>query len=90
MNPLKAITRNCRKATFLADKRMDGKLTFRESIELRIHLVGCGACRLYTIQSAKISQMINELLKSQPQDIRLDSSFKANLQERINDEMNKN
>lgn len=91
MNPLKAITRNCRKATYLADKQMDGQLTLVEGITLRIHLLGCGACRLYVKQSAKINYMLNELLKSPPPvGIGLDDDFKAGLQMRIDQQIKKN
>lgn len=91
MNPLKAIIYNCSRATYLTDKRLEGKITFRESIALRIHLYGCAACRLYVKQSAKISEMIGDLLKSQqPQGVRLADDFKAGLQERIDHQINKN
>ena len=91
MNALKATIYNCRRATYLADKRLDGKITFRESIALRIHLYGCAACRLYVKQSAKINEMITSLLKSpQPQGIRLADDFKAGLQQRIEGQINKN
>nr|WP_294942926.1 hypothetical protein [uncultured Mucilaginibacter sp.] len=91
MSPLKGIRYNCRKATYLTDKRMSGKITFKESIELRIHLYGCAACRLYVKQSGKINQMIRHLLKTGPAEgIRLDDSFKTELQVMINTQLDKN
>jgi hypothetical protein len=91
MKPLKGIIYNCRKATYLADKRMNGGISFKESIELRIHLIRCDVCRLYIQQSGKINQMIKDLLKTQPtENIQLDDDFKTELQMKIDTELNKN
>ena len=38
MDPLKKIIYNCKQATFLIEKKMIGRITFRQHIELRIHL----------------------------------------------------
>jgi len=91
MGPLKKIIYNCRQATLLIEKKSMGKLSFREVIELRIHLYGCSFCRLYDKQSAMINDMVQELFKSSmKRDIRLDDEFKRQLQHRIEEELNKN
>jgi hypothetical protein len=91
MGPLKKIIYNCRQATMLIEKKAMGKLSFREVIELRIHLYGCGFCRLYDKQSAVINDMVQELFKSSMKpEIRLDDNFKRQLQNRIEAELNKN
>jgi len=91
MNGLKSVIYNCRKATFLIDKRMNGKISFRESIELRVHLIGCDVCSLYVKQSEKINEMIKALLKAPAAtEIRLDDNFKKELQVQIDDQLNKN
>ena len=64
MGPLKKIQYNCKKATFLIEKKMIDKLTFREKIELRIHLAGCSVCRLYQQQSEMINEMVQQLFHS--------------------------
>ncbi|WP_374948397.1 zf-HC2 domain-containing protein [Mucilaginibacter sp.] len=90
MNGLKKIIYNCRKATYLIDKRLAGKITFRETVELRIHLIGCDVCGIYMKQSAKINNMIQSLLKSRAGvGIRLDDEYKQNLQLKI-DRLSKN
>jgi hypothetical protein len=89
MGPLKKIQYNCKKATFLIEKKMTDKITFREHIELRIHLVGCSVCRLYEQQSGKINQMVQQLFHGSA-DAKLDDKFKKDLQERIEEELNKN
>ncbi len=89
MNELKKIQYNCRKATYLIDKRMIGHISFRERIELRIHLAGCGVCRLYIKQSYIINAMIRQLLRRNAA-AGLDAGFKETLQQRINEQLDKN
>jgi len=89
MGYLRKIQYNCKQATFLIEKKMIRKLTFREMIELRIHLAGCSVCVLYGKQSRVINQMVQELFRnSMKPEIRLDDNFKKELQERIEEELN--
>ncbi|WP_158989801.1 hypothetical protein [Mucilaginibacter sp. L196] len=91
MSQLKKIQYNCKKATFLIEKKMLSRITFREHIELRIHLMGCSVCRIYGKQSRIINDMVRQLFKSSmPGEVKLDDSFKKELQERIEIELNKN
>lgn len=90
MDKLKKIIYNCRKATYLIDKKLIGNITFRESLELRIHLAGCSFCRLYKGQSKKINEMIRQVLKmDNEEEIKLDEGFKDALQVQIEDHLNK-
>ena len=91
MEALKKVANNCKHATYLIEKKLIGRLTIRERIFLKIHLFGCGICRLYQSQTQKINVMIRQLFhNSAAQDARLDEGFKKELQERIEDELNKN
>jgi len=91
MSQLKKIIYNCKQATFLIEKKSMSKISFRETIELRIHLFGCSFCRLYNKQSAMINEMVRELFHSSMQsNIKLDDDFKKDLQNRIEEELNKN
>ena len=91
MSNLKKIIYNCKQATFLIEKKSIKKLTFREAIELRIHLFGCSFCRLYKKQSRVINEMVQELFRSSlHSEFMLDDGFKKELQERIEEELNKN
>lgn len=91
MATLKKIQNNCHKATFLIEKRLIGRITLRESIELRIHLLGCSICRTYQEQTLKISKMIRQLFHSSAEvEKHLNDHFKKDLQQRIEDELNKN
>lgn len=90
MGPLKKIQYNCEKATLLIEKKFISGITFREQIELRIHLAGCSVCRIYQEQSGKINEMVHQLFRHPVKDIHLDDTFKKDLQDRIEKELDKN
>ena len=91
MGALDNITHNCKHATLLIEKKLIGRLTLREKIFLRIHLIGCDVCRLYQAQTAKINQMIRQLfLDTTKHDVKLTDEVKKEMQDRIEDELNKN
>jgi hypothetical protein len=89
MNKLLKILYNCRKATFMIEKRMVQPLTLQENMELRMHLLTCGVCRLYIKQSRKIDLMVKQILNTSPAKISLDENFKKDLKVRIDNELNK-
>lgn len=90
MNGLKKIIYNCRKATFLIEKKQLAPLTVRENLELKIHLAGCSICRRFQQQSIMINTMIHRIFKaSNPNELKLDDTFKRDLQERIEKELRK-
>ncbi|MDN3550886.1 hypothetical protein [Mucilaginibacter aquaedulcis] len=92
MNHLKKVIYNCKQATLLIEKRQITKLSFRESVELRIHLAGCSMCKLYNKQSHVISTMVLQLFRDSAQQAstaKLDEDFKKDLQDRIENELNK-
>ena len=91
MSYLKRIIYNCKQATFLIEKKEIALLTFRETVELRIHLYGCSFCRIYKKQSRVINEMVQQLFRSSlQQPVKLDDAFKKDLQQRIEQELNKN
>jgi hypothetical protein len=88
MSYLKKIIHNCKKATFLIDKKEMGRISLREHIELRIHLIGCSFCRIYGKQSRAINNMVQELFRSVTQTEKgLGDDFKRELQQRIEEEL---
>lgn len=91
MGALKKIQYNCKKATFLIEKKLIGRITLREQLELRIHLFGCSVCRIYQGQTIKINEMIRQLFNNAVnKETKLDDEFKKDLQDRIEEELNKN
>lgn len=91
MEALKKITHNCKQATYLIEKKLIGRLTLREHIFLKIHLFGCGVCRLYQKQTTRINAMIRQLFRDASKaEVKLDENFKKDMQDRIEEELNKN
>jgi hypothetical protein len=73
------------------EKKLIGRITLREHIELRIHLLGCSVCRICQKQTGKINEMVRQLFHiSMNAYARLDDSIKKGLQERIENELNTN
>lgn len=73
---------SCDTATLLITKSAYEKLSFRESMQLKMHLMGCKLCRLFNIQSEHLTHQINELTKQQGKT--LSDSKKKEIQEAIN------
>lgn len=48
----------CKEASALATKAMDGKLTFRERVGLRLHIMMCGLCRRYVRDTKRLREAI--------------------------------
>ena len=87
-NELKKIIYNCRKATFLIEKKLIDKITIREKIELKIHLLGCSICRLFEKQSIQINHIVKTInLATNNIEPVLDIRFKMELQEKIENKL---
>jgi hypothetical protein len=52
--------RSCRRATFLISSSLDRKLSRRERLALRIHLLTCGPCRLFQRQLRLLRAFVRE------------------------------
>ncbi|MES2807358.1 MAG: hypothetical protein V4619_01965 [Bacteroidota bacterium] len=91
MKSLEKIRYDCKRATFLVERKLIVGLTLREKAELRIHLFGCSVCRIFEKQSKFINKMVQQLFEdSNHAEIHLEESFKQSLQYRIEEELNKN
>ena len=76
----KKIAYNCKKATFLIEKKQIGNISMRENLELKIHLACCSTCRIFEQQSILINKLVQDLFH-EPQvttDIELDDDLKKN------------
>lgn len=88
---IRKIAYNCRKATFLIEKQQIASITIREKLELKIHLAGCSICRTFMEQSIAINKMVHDLFHSPNRtDLKLDDRFKEELQEIIDEKLDKN
>lgn len=50
---------NCRKATLLISRRLDGRLGRRERAALRLHLLMCRFCARFARQTAALHRMLH-------------------------------
>lgn len=78
---------NCKQATELASKSLDIKLSFRQKIGLKMHLMMCGLCRAYEKQLRmikKISPKLDAYIEGQEQHTLPDAS-----KERMKDQLKK-
>lgn len=83
------ILNDCKKATFLIEKKQSEKITPQEEMELRLHLKGCEMCRTFMKQSVLINQFTSKLFGSAYTELRLEDEFKEQLQKRIDKKMDK-
>ncbi len=91
MSILRNIRYNCKEATFLIEKKLIDKLTLREKVQLHIHLYGCSVCKVFDKQSKLINEMVKQLLANNNSETKtLDDTFKNDLQNRIDERVNKN
>lgn len=51
---------SCHKATELIEKKQHSKLSLKDGIQLKVHLMMCKACALYEKQSELISKGIKK------------------------------
>lgn len=81
---MKEILYNCRKATFLIEKKSLTTISVREQMELKIHLAACSVCKLYQQQSGFINQMVKKHFVKEPTQVgSLDHHFKEDLANKI-------
>jgi len=90
MGYFKKVIQNCKHATLLIEKRSYEQLSPREFFELRFHLLFCSFCRLFKKQSKVINLMVIELFRNATNNAaKLDDNFKKELQDKIEEELNK-
>ncbi|EHQ24454.1 zf-HC2 domain-containing protein [Mucilaginibacter paludis] len=84
-NTLKNIAYNCRKATWLIEKKQIGGITIREKLELKVHLAGCSECRMFEQQSIVINKLVRDLFHELQitKGIKLDGDFKKKMHDQI-------
>lgn len=56
---------SCFKATELIEKRLNVKLSFKENLQLKIHLMMCSACSRYEKQSLFLEKGIQNMKPSE-------------------------
>lgn len=70
----------CKKASELIDKKQIGQLTFKEKIQLKMHVSMCSICAMYEKQSSIIHHLI---IKNAQKTKELDLNKVENLKTKI-------
>lgn len=73
---MKQVILSCKKATWLISLKEEGKLTFTQKIQLRMHLAVCSMCKLFEKQTLFISKNARHLLEHSHTTLSSDSKEK--------------
>jgi len=82
---------SCEEATFLMTKKKHEKLTGRESVDLKIHMIGCRFCKIYEKQWDFLMLSFNKMKAGDDvvgSPFRLTPDQRAQIQEALNAETN--
>jgi hypothetical protein len=65
----------CKEASYLASKKLDKNLSWRESLSFKLHIMMCGLCRRYASEIKKIHSILQKAgktgLSALPESIKL-------------------
>lgn len=85
MGYLRRILNNCDKASLLALKSKEEKITLQQRVEMNFHIFFCRCCKNFTKQSSKIDVSLNEHFKEldiKPP-LKASDDFKARMKEQF-------
>ena len=74
---------SCKKATLLVEKKEQDKISFKESVQLKIHLWICKACKIYEKQSKVIDAIFRKKSRIKTE-TKLDKNIKQKIIKKIN------
>lgn len=78
----------CKEASVLATKAMDGKLTLRERVGLRLHVAMCGLCRRYVRDMKRLRETVRSAsqieFKLLPESVTLSRSSRERIKQALN------
>ncbi|NIA31095.1 MAG: hypothetical protein GWP06_14435 [Actinobacteria bacterium] len=84
MAVMSRLTPSCDIITHKISESMDGKISLRDKLEIRIHLLGCNLCTRYRDQLLIIQDMLNKYTKDvEHEQILTDVSLSETARERI-------
>jgi len=80
---------DCKKATFLASKRLDNKISFIENLRLKLHLANCNFCYNFDLQSKKIDEALKKIPDELDQKCYNKYHLDTGIKNKIKDELTK-
>lgn len=89
MNLFQAVKMSCREATYLHGKEKEGKLSFSESLGLKIHLMYCSLCRLFFNQLDELEEHAHIFSHSHQSNTTLDNAIKEKMSIALQEELKK-
>lgn len=79
----------CKEASFLASKKLDKKLTYRERIDFYLHTVMCSLCRHYAKEIEALHKLMKKLGKSKGEVLSENGKLPEQSRKRIKQEIDK-
>jgi hypothetical protein len=83
---MKKMMVSCEKASFLASKSQDEKLSCKENLNMHLHLAGCHICRRYKKDIDLMSRKIREyrsITENESYQLKLTEEQKKRIREKI-------
>jgi hypothetical protein len=77
----------CDEAAFLISKSRDAKLTFRESFNLKFHIMTCKLCKRYEKEINALDHYLKQKLVSTCKHHKLEPDQKSRIERRLINEM---
>ena len=77
----------CKEASYLASKKLDEKLTWRESLGFRLHIMVCDLCRRYAMEIKKMHNVMKKAGKSSlsilPESVKLSKQSRERIKQAL-------
>lgn len=83
-----AIMLSCHESTLLLTKNEYQKLSARENMQIKMHLMGCKFCRAFEKQNKVLTEKIQQI-NTHPVDLELENDKKNHIQHNIDNQINK-
>ena len=79
----------CKQASFLASKKLDKKLTFKERIGFSLHTAMCGLCRHYANEIEALHKLMQKVGKAEDSALLDNEKLSEQSRKRIKQEIDK-
>jgi hypothetical protein len=89
MNLFEAVKMTCKDASYLHEKKKEGKLSFAERFGLMIHLWYCRLCRIFFKQLDELEKCTQQLSQAGKTNPVLDAVSKEKMKEAFAQELKK-
>ena len=89
MSMLNKIKISCKEASYLHEKKMDGKLNATEAFGLWVHLLYCRFCRQFVKQVELLKSQTHKFYQTAEQRFHLSPTKKAQLQKVFDEQLGK-